>query len=257
MFCFGGGGFRRGQSRLFATSGSANPLACTRWQGPQYQPVSGARRRQAEANPTLCVPTSPLVAPACSWVCARLPAQHMRTMAGGALEYHSGPQMAVRSRLRLLVGGDRGYHSPHWLSYCWLLPERAVFRLLSPLRMSVWGKCLYSRGGPTGNWATPVLFVSGEVHHQGGHQQAQRCPHSVARSRLRGSGLGRTRRLSQAAPPVPTAARYFTQGRGFRVEERPQVFLLPGQPRAGRNIHRVQPGGPAAPPTFRQRGRAV
>ncbi|KAJ1112439.1 hypothetical protein NDU88_000703 [Pleurodeles waltl] len=76
MFCLGGGGFRRGQSRLFATPGSANPLACTRWQGPQYQPVSGARRRQAEADPTLCVPTSPPVAPACSWVCSLACATH-------------------------------------------------------------------------------------------------------------------------------------------------------------------------------------
>ncbi|KAJ1120686.1 hypothetical protein NDU88_008848 [Pleurodeles waltl] len=71
----------------------------------------------------------------------------------------------------------------------------------------MWGICLCSRGGPIGNRATPVYPVLGEAPLQGGHQQAQRCPHSIAGSRLQNPELGRFRRLLPTAPPAHTAAR--------------------------------------------------
>ncbi|KAJ1171867.1 hypothetical protein NDU88_003725 [Pleurodeles waltl] len=48
-----------------------------------------------------------------------------------------------------------------------------------------------------------------------------------------------------------------TRGRGFGWDERPQVSSPSGQLHAGHNAHRARPGGPAAPPTFRQLGRTI
>ncbi|KAJ1137882.1 hypothetical protein NDU88_004278 [Pleurodeles waltl] len=58
----------------------------------------------------------------------------------------------------------------------------------------------------------PVVYqditLASKWRYKGGHQQVQRCPHSVAGSRLQNPGLGRFRRLSPAAPPTHAAARY-------------------------------------------------
>ncbi|KAJ1090352.1 hypothetical protein NDU88_003485 [Pleurodeles waltl] len=102
-------------------------------------------------------------------------------------------------------------------------------------RLTSFGRGAPSGGAPAGPTVPP-----------------QRCqvppPKSGARAIL--PSLAGSSPRAHRGPPL-------TRGRGFGGDERPQVSSLSGQPRAGRNAHRVRPGGPAAPPTFRQLCRAI
>ncbi|KAJ1096539.1 hypothetical protein NDU88_001675 [Pleurodeles waltl] len=213
MFCFGGGGFRRGQSQLFATPGTANPLACSRRQGPQCQPVSGAQRRQASRSHAQrshfsAGGTSVLVG-VCSLACATH-AHDGRWE--GRLPLAAAAQNVYVGQVPVFSGW------PHW--------EQGHTRF--------W-RCAPSGGAPAGPTVPPQRRL---VPPPGSGARASSPSFAGRSSRARRGPL-------------------LTRGRGFRVEERPQVSLSLGQPRAGHNIHRVRPGGPAALPTFRQRGRAV
>ncbi|KAJ1154750.1 hypothetical protein NDU88_007493 [Pleurodeles waltl] len=112
-------------------------------------------------------------------------------------------------------------------------------------------------GGPIGYRATPVLLVLGEAPLQGGAPAGPVVPPQCC---YVPPPRPRARAISPSFPGSSSRARrgpLLTRGRGFGGEERPQFSSPPRQPRAGCNVCRARPGGPAAPLTFRQRGRMI